>query len=409
MENHMSYLFNNKVGFESVAVDAFGKLQTVSPFTLFDSQHRYDDNEKWDTLVAKGGTATHNPNESTVSLTIGVTSGASVIRETRRVFPYQPGKSLLTINTFAMESGKANLTQRVGVYGNDNGIYLEKGGLYGNSLAFVLRSSVTGTSAETRVYQHEWNGDVLEGSGPSGITLDTTKANILWTDVEWLGVGSVRCGFFFEGRPVVAHTFHNANKNSTTYMTTATLPLRYEIFNGNTASSGSTMRQICSTVISEGGYQGRSTKQSAGIGLTAAGGMKTLTTASTYYSVLSLRLKQGRTDAVVVPSQLNIIAGTKGIYHYRLLLNPTLTGASWTTSSSGTVEFDKSASGFSGGTEIAAGLFNEISNLVLSNMTDFNYQLGRSVGGTADIVTLVIASHGQNQTVSAEIGWEELV
>jgi hypothetical protein len=42
-------------------------------------------------------------------------------------------------------------------------------------------------------------------------------------------------------------------------------------------------------------------------------------------------------------------------------------------------------------------------------MTDFNYQLGRSVGGTADIVTLVIASHGQNQTVSAEIGWEELV
>jgi len=108
----MSYLFNNKVGFESVAVDAFGKLQTVSPFTLFDSQHRYDDNEKWDTLVAKGGTATHNPNESTVSLTIGVTSGASVIRETRRVFPYQPGKSLLTINTFAMESGKANLTQR---------------------------------------------------------------------------------------------------------------------------------------------------------------------------------------------------------------------------------------------------------------------------------------------------------
>lgn len=404
----MSYLFNNKVGFENAAVDAFGKLQTVQPFTLFDSQHRYTDNGKWDTAVANGGTASHNANESTVLMTIGITAGASVIRETRRVFPYQPGKSLLSINTFAMNGGKANLTQRVGVFGADNGVFLEQAGLYGISLAFVLRSSVTGATVETRVYQNEWNGDVLDGSGPSGITLDPTKANILWTDIEWLGAGSVRCGFFFEGRPVIAHTFHNANKNATTYMTTATLPLRYEIFNGNTAGSGSTMRQICSSVISDGGFQGRAVRKTAGVGLTAAGNMKTLTTASTYYPVLSLRLKSSRIDSVAILSQMNIIAKTKGIYHYRILLNSTLTGAAW-YGTDGSVEWDSSATAFSDGTELVSGLMTELAETVLSNMDNFNYQLGRSIGRTADTITLVMASHGANQEVSAEIGWEELV
>jgi len=404
----MSYLFNNKVGFENGAVDAFGKLQTVQPFTLFDSQHRYVENSKWDTAVANGGTASHNADESAVLLTIGITAGASVIRETRRVFPYQRGKSLLSVNTFAMNSGKANLTQRVGVFGAENGVYLEQGGMYGVSLAFVLRSNVTGATVETRVYQNEWNGDVLDGSGPSGITLDVSKANILFTDVEWLGVGSVRCGFFFEGRPVIAHTFHNANKNTSTYMTTATLPLRYEIFNGNTAGSGSTMRQICSTVISEGGYQGRATRKSVGVGFTASGDMKILSSASTYYPVFSLRLKSSRRDSVVVLSEMNIVAATKGVYHYRLLLNPTLTNPSW-VDTGGSVEWDRSATAFSGGTEIQAGLMTETSETILSDITDFNTQFGRTIGGTGDTITLVMASHGNNQTVAAEMGWEELV
>jgi hypothetical protein len=409
----MSYLFtsNDRIGFEDGAVDSFGKLKTVSPFTIFDSQHRYRDNRKWSTLVVEGGTTEHNPNESAVLLSIGRTAGSSVIRETTRVFPYQPGKSLLSINTFSMNSGKANLRQRVGMFGERDGVYLEQGGIFGTTLYFVLRSSVSGSVSETRIEQSGWNGDVLDGSGPSGITLDVTKANILWTDVEWLGAGSVRCGFYFEGRPVIAHTFHNANKNASTYMTTATLPVRYEIFNTtNAASSGSAMRQICSTVISEGGYQGRSTRKSVGVGLTASSDRKTLAVSGTYYPILSIRLKSSRLDSVVVPSQMNIITNDKGFYHYKLLINAQLTGASWNSvDPDSAVEWDRSATNVSGGTEIAAGLFNETTNPILSDITNFNFQLGRSVDGIAETVTLVVASHGTNQKVSAEIGWEELV
>lgn len=405
----MSYLFNNKIGFEDSAIDSFARLKVANPLTVFDSQHRYKDNEKWDTLTQNGGTAAHDSNESTIKMSVGNTAGAQVIRETRTVFPYQPGKSLLILNTFAMGSGKQHLTQRVGYYGNQNGVYFEQGGTSGVSLAFVLRSNTTGTTAETRVYQHEWNGDRFDGSGITGRTLDTTKGNILWTDVEWLGVGDVRCGFIVDGRPVVAHTFHHENVLPTTYMTTACLPIRYEIFNGATTDSPSTLRQICSSVISEGGYSGRSVRHNAGVGLTAAANMKTLSSAGVYYPVLSMRLQSARLDSVVIPTQIEIIAASKGIYHYKLLLNAALTAPSWQVHPSGVVEFDSAASGFSGGVEIGGGMFTELGIGGLQGTDNFNYQMGRSIGGTADTITLVVASQGQQQAVAALFGWEELV
>lgn len=405
----MSYLFNNKVGFEGPAVDGFARLKVSEPYTIFDSQHRYKDNSYWDTSAANGGTAAHNANESAVLLTIGATANAHVYRETRRVFAYQPGKALTAINTFAMNLGKANMTQRVGYFDKQNGIYLEQGGLYGVSLGFVLRSYVTGSTAETRVYQGEWNGDPLDGSGPSGITLDVTKANIFFTDVEWLGVGSVRCGFFFEGRPVVAHTFHNANKNTSTYMTTACLPLRYEIFNGNTAGSGSTMRQICSTVISEGGYEAKSILNSVGFGMTASTDMKILTDASVYYPMLSIRLKSDRINSVVVPAQLDILAATKGVYHYKILENAGLSGAVWNTHSNGAVEWDRSATSTTDGREIMSGFFTELSEPEMPNPREFVNQLTRSIGGTADTFTVVVASQSVNQKIACQLGWQELV
>lgn len=405
----MSYLFNNKIGFEDTAIDSFSRLRISEPHTIFDAQHRYGLNGKFDVMVVEGGTAYHSASEGTVKLQVGATAGSKVIRQSRYSFPYQPGKSLLILNSFAMNGGKANLTQRVGYYNDYNGIFFEKGGLQGNSLAFVLRSNVTGSTAETRVYQHEWLGDKLDGSGISGRTLDTTKGNIVWMDVEWLGVGDVRCGFVVDGRFVVAHTFHNENEKPATYMTTACLPVRYEIFNSNAAASGSTLTQICSTVISEGGYEGRSVKHSAGVGLTSSAEMVNLSVAGTYYPIMSIRLNPTRTDAIVVPTQLDIISNDKSVYHYRLLLNATLTGASWVTHPNGIVQFDKSATAFSGGDEIGGGVFTELDTFTLEGPSNFNYQLGKSIGGTADTVTLVISAHGANKNITALMSWEELV
>jgi hypothetical protein len=230
--------------------DAFGRLRTSSPFTIFDSQYRYGDNGKWDTLTATNGSATHVTTENVMALAVTNESGSKVIRETRRVMPYQPGKSLLILASFCLGTLKANVRQRVGYFGNDDGIFLEADG---ETVSLKIRSrslNTTLTAART-----EWNGDKFDGTGYSGRTIDFSKAQIFWMDIEWLGVGDVRCGFVVDGHLIVAHTFHNDNVRTTTYMSTACLPIRYEIENLAATSGSTTMKQVCSSVISEGGYE----------------------------------------------------------------------------------------------------------------------------------------------------------
>lgn len=400
------------------ATDAFGRVRTSNPFTLFDSQHRYKMNQKWDT--ANTGTSNANTqyilHQSCVDLHVGTSSTDSVIRETKRVFQYQPGKSLLVLNTFAMANAQANLTQRVGYYGADNGIFLEKNS---SNTCFVLRSNSTGTIVETRVPQSQWNKDVFDGTANSYATvvsdhggLDTTKTNIFWIDVEWLGVGDVRCGFVIDGLMVPAHIFHNDNLNDKPYMTTACLPIRYEIFNTGSTSNNSTLKQICSTVISEGGYEASSLSYSVGQNLNA---LKDLPTAnSDFYPVTSVRLSSDRLDAIVVPTDIQLIGVTNNAnYKYRLILNPTLNNASWQTHSGESVQYDLSANNvITDGLVLNEGYFSTDTkggNIIVGGRQDFNLQLGRTISGNSDILTISISTDTAGADVGAIITWNELV
>ena len=182
-------VLDSGTGTKPASVDSFGRLRVSNPLTLFDSSHRHQDNGLWATSVANSGTATFNANQGLMDLAVTTTSGSKVYRETLRVFPYQPGKSLLILSTFVFNEAKTNLRQRSGYFDNNNGFFLE---LSGTTLSFVRRSYVSGTLVETKIPQSDWNTDKLDGTGLSGITLDMTKAQILWSDMEWLGVGSVR-------------------------------------------------------------------------------------------------------------------------------------------------------------------------------------------------------------------------
>ena len=219
--------------------DAFGRLRTSGPYTLFDAQNRYVKNDLFDESTATGGTVTYDANASTVSLNVTTTSGSSVVRQSYRSFSYQPGKGLLTLNTFVMDTAKANVRTRVGYFNEQNGVFLERDG---TTVNIVRRTYTSGAAVDTVVPQSSWNGDKLDGTGASGLTLDLTKAQILWEDFEWLGVGSVRVGFVIDGGYIVCHTFQNANNLDSVYMTTAMLPVRYEITNTGAAASSSTLK-----------------------------------------------------------------------------------------------------------------------------------------------------------------------
>ena len=83
--------------------DAFGRLRVSNPFTLFDGSLRFSDNAfKWDQVDTGAGTSTFLPNES--SILMATTGAGSAIRQSKQVFSYQPGKSLLSMLTFAMNT-----------------------------------------------------------------------------------------------------------------------------------------------------------------------------------------------------------------------------------------------------------------------------------------------------------------
>ena len=124
--------------FAPTQTDAFGRLRISNPFTLFDAANRYQDNGLHFNSTAGGGSATYDANNAAISLTVGTTSGDTVYRETSKVFAYQPGKSLLVMQTFTFAGAKANLTQRAGYFDTANGIYLEQAG---TTVNFVKRSS----------------------------------------------------------------------------------------------------------------------------------------------------------------------------------------------------------------------------------------------------------------------------
>lgn len=406
----MSYLFSNT--FIPKNTDAFGRTRVSQPFTLFDSSHRYADNQLWTSATATGGTTTFNSAQGLVDLAVTSASGSEVIRETTKVFAYQPGKSLLVLNTFAMSDAKTNLRQRVGYYGASNGYYLEQDN---TTVSFVERSFVTGVVVNTPVAQSSWNVDPMNGSGPSGITLDLTKAQILFMDLEWLGVGTVRIGFVIDGEFRVCHKFHHANLITSTYITTASLPLRYEITNTGVTSGLSTLKQICSTVISEGGYTLNGLQQAIGTPVTAP---RNLPTAGVFRPIVSIRLKTSpnRLDGLIICTAISVIATTTGHYNWQVIASGTTTGGTWSSAGANSaVDYNITGTSFTGGRILASGFFgvsNQGSTQVdILKEALFKTQLERNgLTSTPFELTIIVASDagGGGGNVLASMDWEEI-
>ena len=370
--------------------DAFGRLRVSQPYTLFDSQQRYAADNQFDTSTVNGASTTFLSNESTVLMSVAATTNSQAVRQTFRSMSYQPGKGLLVLATFAMNTPTANIRQRVGYFNTQNGVFFEANG---TTLSMVMRSDslpTPGTPSDIRsIPQSAWNGDKLDGTGASGYTLDPSKTQIFWCDFEWLGVGSVRTGFVINGQYIVCHTFNNANEIGSVYMTTAILPVRYEITNLSNAVTAS-MKQICSTVISEGGYEqyspshlARRTTKLGSIGLT-------------FLPVVSIRLASTALGAVVLPGRMQLIPITGQNYEVGLFFNATLTGASWSAvSTDANVQMDTSATAMTGGTLVQTDYVSSSGSGGTQPLVDpagYNWalQLGVSLAGASDVLTLAI-------------------
>lgn len=389
------------------SVDGFGRLRVGEPYTVFEASVRYVlTNERFSSQnTATNTSITLSPTEGCANLSISTANGDHIYRETKKVMPYQPGKSLLNMNSFTFAPPQTNLRQRIGYFGSNNGIFLEQ---TDNTAYWVKRKlQIDGTVLDTRVPQTEWNVDKFDGNGPSGLILDLTKSQLQWMDFEWLGVGTVRCGFAINGELHVAHKFHHANLGTSTYMQTACLPIRVEIENIGTTANNSIMKQICHTVISEGGYSAITTSRSVS---NAIGG-KTLPSGGVKTPMVSIRLKSDRLDSIVIPSKVEMYGFQATPFKWYLMKDCVLANTTWTSlDSSSAVEYDLTANTVTG-TIVAEGVFKgqeTIPPINLTQIMNHTLQLTRSLGSAnGDIFSVVIESTTNNDKAIVSLSWQE--
>lgn len=381
-------------GPDSGAVDAFGRARVSEPFTVFDSILRYDKRtDQWNEVIVGSGTSTHLTNESAVQMAV-TASGDSVLRRTRRRMPYQPGKSLQIMQSFVGNTPTTGLIQEVGYFDNNDGIMVRASG---TTVQFVIRSSATGSVVENAVNQSQWNIDAF----PS---LDFSKAQIFTCDLEWLGVGRVRCGFVVDGEIRYCHEFNHANNGNSVYMKTAILPLSYRIAaQSNVAGS---MKEICASMASEAGYEPKGPTYTAGRGASnfAAISSETL--------VAAIRMASGRTDNLIMPAIVDATIGGNPASsiagQWRLRLNPTISGT-WSPASNGRGNVETMSSGtVSGGTVIDSGLFSARSSAVFASSSAIALALGTDANGNSDVLALTLEC-SSSEAATGLIGWKELL
>jgi hypothetical protein len=397
-------------GLTSANFDAFGRLRVSNPTTIFDSKLVYDDQPLYwaeeQTLAGVAGVY-DQPN---ACVTLSVTGVGTSVRQTRRYFTYQPGKSQLIYQTFNANNVEANTIKRIGYFDATDGFFFELDGttIVGSGLSFVRRSS--SSNPDVPVPQASWNLDTLDGSGgslnPSGVSLKVNSVQILVIDFEWLGSGSARMGFVINGQIIYAHRFDCANIQQNVYMQTPNLPLRYEIEGTSVGFAGS-LDCICGTVISEGGIEATGTA----FGVYSPRSINVANNAST--TLLSIQHRAGFARVTIIPTQVGPITAGNGASQWALLYNPTFADAPAWATSRGFCEIDTPAVGaafgqanLASGTVIAAGVFSQNTGSVDLMLRDTTLTLGADVAGVSDVISLVVTNvSGGNEQYLASLNW----
>ena len=257
---------SGNVTVDGIQPDAFGRLRVSEPFTLGDYKHLYAIDPNFLDQNDFGGNVAYIANKACATLTTNASPRSNVLHQTKFYHHYQPGKSQIIFSSVNFGHAQRNVTKRTGYFDDRDGIYFEQvgndssNGTNEGNLNFVIRSFTNGFANEAdengykrRVPQAEWNRDKCDGTGPSGLNLDMSKTQLVFIDFQWLGVGRVRTGFVHNGEVVVAHEYYHSNVLANVYLSSPNLPVRCEIRNTGTTTGGA-MDQICSTVMSEGGY-----------------------------------------------------------------------------------------------------------------------------------------------------------
>lgn len=411
---------------DGAQLSAFGKLNVTTTHSVFDCQNEYglDTLRIWD-ATANGTIATSSVDGSVTNgsnavgptdtntrmtpITVSSTDTHYSVLQSRQYIRYIPGKGSVSFITGVFAAG-ASATASI-----------------------TWRSSTSGSVVDTTIQQADWNVDKFDGTGVSGVTLDFTKIQILVIDAQMLYAGRVRVGFDVDGILYWAHYFKIANNFAYPTVQTYNLPVRVEgrtgasstsfnwgrfdhtngiFFSTTRSTTGGTTYFECCSVQNNGENELRGFPQSIGNGITTV-------SVSTRRPIISIRPKttfNSRTNRAHISELLVDINAGSGTAYWEIVIDGTLTGASFASVSTNSVaEYDTAATAITGGGTILSGYVSSGGSIRSSAVANVD---GRSPLILSKIdaltarqipVSLVCTSFSGSVTMAGAFDWHEKI
>lgn len=284
------------------------------------------------------------------NLSTGTTANSTAQLKTTERGRYMPG--IVGLPGIAIRRPTAMTSDQEitwGYYDDTDGIFFGE-----DSTGIFVRHRHNSTD-EDKVYQSNWNVDPLDGTGPSGLTLDLKKVTIFRYPFLWYGGGPAE---------MIAEVQDSSNKNHNVvvhrfgalegepFFSNPKLPIRADVDNGTTTTDVDLF-----VVGRQFGVLGRYNPNRRVTAEERLG----VNTSTTTIPLVSFRKKNNRQDEAISVKVNGVAISTDTNSLWEIIIGGSLTNESFgsvtrVADSETSLEVDTSATAISGGTAIDKGL-----------------------------------------------------
>lgn len=390
--SNSSVQLKDTTGASTLQKSAFGELKVVNAEAKILLHFPYNINtERVATVTTGSGTVTQSNFQANLNTTAASSSTAKLI--TKEVVEYLPGSGVDARFTAVFTTGVAGSEQILGIGNDTDGFFI---GYNGASFGLMTRNN----TSDTWVAQSAFNLDTLDGSGPSGVTIDPTKGNVYRITFQWLGYGAIT--YFIEhpvsGSFIPVHRVEYANANTAPSLSNPSLPMMGKVTN-TTNDTAITIKTASLSAYSDAKETGAGSVvfgQSSTKSVTTENSVITLQNKATYQSVAN--------QVRVRPTFLSLSSDGNKNVTVNLYINTTLGGVpSYTDVSANTsvCSYDVAGTTISGGRKVGSFALGKIENETIP-LKDFGIVIN-----PGDLFT-VAATSAQTNEVTASLIWSEL-
>lgn len=183
-------------------------------------------------------------------------NGGRYVNQTKRYASSQSYKTLRINKSGILNNGpnvdiinSSGCTSKIGYFDDNDGVYFA----YNLITGVTVNSKTSRGNTITSVAQNDWNYDVLNGTGPSGINVDWTKEQSFIMQFLSSGSGPLLFALKLNEHVIVCHIIFDMNILIGPWINNSNLPLRSELICSDSSDIGS-MISGYGNVISMGNH-----------------------------------------------------------------------------------------------------------------------------------------------------------